>query len=215
MKNYDNLNRGGFTEATPIGLAMVKAAYNMGYDFFPNLYREKVQTTLHKTDVELLMDNIRFYLIDDDFTVLQEFSGVQVCPSFFDDDTAFLLRSLGNDPISETTVLSNECYSALDKGVIDGYMDTMRDIINGMKPIGSYALCNGVAIEVYHIDHARNEVLANLVAANTIEDPDKLYPPSWCKVCEGDDPESENGRGQGFLYGRVFVPFSRVIGLRL
>ena len=99
--------------------------------------------------------------------------------------------------------LSNDCYLAIDKGVVDGYMDTMRDLINILKPLGRYELRDGVAIEVYHIDHNRDEVLADIVSDNETEYPDKLYPPIWCKIRRDDE------RGEGFLYGRVFVPFSQ------
>ena len=156
------------------------------------------------------MDKIRFYLVDDDFSSLQEFSSAQ-CPPCPDDGTTFLLRCLDNTLTDEMKALSYDCYLALDKGIVDGYMDTMRNIIDDLKPIGSYVLCNSVSIDVYHIDHNSNEVLANLVAANTIEDSSKLYPPMWCKICESGAPGIENGRGQGFLYGKVFVPFSQTI----
>ena len=87
----------------------------------------------------------------------------------------------------------------------------MRDIINGLKPIGRYDLCGGVAIEVYHLDHNREEVIASLVSDNEIEAPDKLYPPMWCKIRKGANIGNEDGRGEGFLYGKVSVPFSQTI----
>ncbi len=214
MRDHENLRMSSFAKETPLGVAMVEATYDIGYDFFPNLYREEVKTTCRKTDIEFLMDNIRFYLVDDDFSSLQEFSGTQ-CPPCPDDGTTFLLRCLDNTLTDEMKALSNDCYLALDKGIVDGYMDTMRNLIDGLKPIGSYVLCSNVSIDVYHIDHSTNEVLATLIAADTVEDPDKLYPPVWGKICEGYDPESKNGRGQGFLYGKVFVPFSQTIGKEL
>ena len=205
MKDYESLNMSSFTRETPLGVAMVRAAYDIGYDFFPNLYREEVKTTLCKDDVEFLTEYIRYYLVNDDFSALQEFSGAQSCPPFPDDGTTFLLRCLSNTLTEEIQALSNDCYAAIDKGVVDGYMDTMRDIINSLKPIGRYELCDGIAIEVYHVEHSRNEVLADIVSDNEMEDPNKLYPPTWCKICKDQDQED------GFLYGRVFVPFSQTL----
>ena len=205
MKDYESLNMSSFTQETPLGVAMVKAAYDIGYDFFPNLYREEVKTTLRNDDVGFLMKNIRYYLVNDDFSALREFSGAQSCPPFPDDGTTFLLRCLSNTLTDEIQALSNDCYAAIDKGVIDGYMDTMRNIINSLKPIGRYELCDGIAIEVYLVEHSRNEVLADIVSDNEMEDPDKLYPPTWCKICNDYDQE------EGFLYGRVFVPFSQTL----
>ena len=100
----------GFTKETPLGVAMVKTAYDIGYDFFPNLYREEVKTTLRKDDVEFLTEYIRFYLAGDDFSSLREFSGAQ-CPPFPDDGTTFLLRCLDNTLTDEMKALSNDCYS--------------------------------------------------------------------------------------------------------
>ncbi|MBQ9565554.1 MAG: hypothetical protein IJU98_08210 [Synergistaceae bacterium] len=202
MKNYDDMEMSDFTKETPLGVAMVRAAYDTGYDFFLNLYREEVQTTLRESDVEFLMGNIRFYLLDDNFSSLQEFSGAQ---NFPDGGTTFLLRCLDNTLTDEIQSLSGDCYRAMDRGVIDGYMDTMRNIINGLKPIGRYELCDGVAIEVYHIDHDRDETLASLVSDNEIENDDKLYPPNWCGI------RHDGEQGKGFLYGRIFVPFSQIL----
>ena len=205
MKNYDEITMSDFTKETPIGTAMVRAAYDIGYDFFPNLYREEVKTTLSKDDITFLMEYVRFYLVNDDFSALQEFSGAQSCPSFPDDGTTFLLRCLDNTLVDEIQSLSTDCYKAMDRGVIDGYMDTMRNIINSLKPIGRYELRDGVAIEVYHIDHNRNEALADIVSDNETEYLDKLYPPIWCKIQRDDE------QGEGFLFGRVFIPFNQVL----
>lgn len=65
-----------------------------------------------------------------------------------------------------------------------------------MNPIGSYCLSNTASVNVYQIDYHEDEVLVGI-------NNDK---PEWCKIVD-----FEQTNELGFMFGKLFVPFSEVM----
>ena len=65
-----------------------------------------------------------------------------------------------------------------------------------MNPIGSYCLSNTTSINVYQIDYHEELVLAGINNNN----------PVWCKMYYYTSTDE-----YGFMFGKLFVPFSEVI----
>lgn len=65
-----------------------------------------------------------------------------------------------------------------------------------MNPIGSFCLSNTISINVYQIDYHEELVLAGT----------NNNKPEWCKIVDFEQTDE-----LGFMFGKLFVPFSEVM----
>lgn len=65
-----------------------------------------------------------------------------------------------------------------------------------MHSIGSYCLSNTASINVYKIDYHEDKVLAGI----------NNNKPEWCKIVNFEQTDE-----LGFMFGKLFVPFSEVM----
>ena len=76
---------------------------------------------------------------------------------------------------------------------------TESKMIDALKIIGMYPICNTGAVLVYKIDYVEDKVLAGI----------NDQPPEWCSLTE-EYSEATEEIEPGFNLGSFFVPFCEV-----